>query len=102
MVPTGTQCRTSFCWRCLADYKDIPCTGHNAGCVYAMPGAVDPHNFPMPAMNARPVPPLQPGAAAQAGAALPAGRMFGGIRALGQLIMGANRGGANRGGARDD
>ncbi|TKA74350.1 hypothetical protein B0A55_05514 [Friedmanniomyces simplex] len=54
-----TRCKTQFCWRCLADYRDInKGLGHNKGCVYAAPGAIDPHAMhvqpPLPAAVAAP------------------------------------------------
>ncbi|KAK0277912.1 hypothetical protein LTR35_009749 [Friedmanniomyces endolithicus] len=37
-----TQCGTGFCWPCMAVYEARRVT-HNKGCVYAAPGAIDPH-----------------------------------------------------------
>ncbi|KAK1818175.1 hypothetical protein LTR12_007453 [Friedmanniomyces endolithicus] len=37
-----TQCGTGFCWPCMAVYEARR-VAHNQGCVYAAPGAIDPH-----------------------------------------------------------
>ncbi|KAK0363880.1 hypothetical protein LTR02_009555 [Friedmanniomyces endolithicus] len=37
-----TQCGTGFCWPCMAIYEARR-VAHNKGCVYAAPGAIDPH-----------------------------------------------------------
>ena len=38
-----TQCKTHFCFLCLRNYDAIRQDGHGPGCVYARPGAFDPH-----------------------------------------------------------
>jgi len=42
----GKGCGCRFCWLCAKSYDDIRGNidpGHGAGCVYAEPGAWDPH-----------------------------------------------------------
>ena len=38
-----TQCKTQFCYLCLRTYDAIRQDGHGPACVYARPGALDPH-----------------------------------------------------------
>lgn len=77
----GTQCKVAFCWRCSTTYTNIGIHGHAQGCVYAVPGAIDPHamNAPIPPAMPVPVPPAAPAAAPAAAPGNGAGvfhRMF--------------------------
>ncbi|KAK3681506.1 hypothetical protein LTR37_020885 [Vermiconidia calcicola] len=38
-----TQCGTQFCWLCSTTYTVVNRQGHAKGCMYALPGRIDPH-----------------------------------------------------------
>ncbi|KAK0937988.1 hypothetical protein LTR29_010436 [Friedmanniomyces endolithicus] len=50
-----TQCGTGFCWPCMAVYEARR-VAHNEGCVYAAPGAIDPHAMHFGDLAAAPAP----------------------------------------------